>query len=119
MSPVARTTFPTPSWRPPTLPPPPIRRGGLVLFHKLTHHASLPNCSDTIRMSFDLRYQPAGQLTGRPAFPSFVVRSRAAPESVLMDADAWAGMWGAARDAILHGAVTGPIYETARWTKGE
>ena len=89
-----------------------------MLFHKLTHHASLPNCSDTIRMSFDLRYQPAGQLTGRPAFPSFVVRSRAAPESVLMDADAWAGMRGAARDAILHGIITGPILRDSAVDQG-
>ena len=89
-----------------------------MLIHKLAHHASLPNRSDAIRMSFDLRYQPAGQPTGRPLFPSFVVRSRAAAESVLKDADAWAGMWETARNTILQGAVTVPIYETARWTEG-
>lgn len=96
--------------------PLPVRRGGLVLFDKLTHHASLPNRSGAIRMSFDLRYQPAGQPTGRPAFPGFVVRSRAHPESVLRDAGEWAGSWEAAKDAILSGAVTVPVYETARWT---
>ncbi len=95
----------------------PVRRGGLVLFDKLTHHASLPNQSDDIRMSFDLRYQPAGQATGRPAFPCFVARSRAAPGSVLRDAQAWAGLWEAAREAILAGDVEGPIFETARWLR--
>ena len=95
----------------------PVRRGGLVLFDKLTHHASLPNRSDDIRMSFDLRYQPAGQASGRPAFPCFVARSRAAPGSVLQDAQAWAGLWEAAREAILAGEVEGPIFETARWTR--
>ena len=97
--------------------PLPVRRGGLVLFHKLTHHASLPNRSDAIRMSLDLRYQPAGQPTGRPAFPSFVARSRMAPEAVLRDAHEWAGLWEAAKAAILQGTFTGPIYETARWTE--
>lgn len=68
-------------------------------------------------MSLDLRYQPAGQPTGRPAFPSFVVRSRAVPDSVLADADEWTGLWEAAKDAILQDTVTGPIHETARWTE--
>ncbi|MDE0240759.1 MAG: phytanoyl-CoA dioxygenase family protein [bacterium] len=94
-----------------------VRRGGLVLFDKLTHHASLPNRSSDIRMSFDLRYQPAGQASGRPAFPCFVARSRAAPGSALRDAQAWAGLWEAAREAILAGNVEGPIFETARWSR--
>ncbi len=96
--------------------PLPVASGGLVLFHKLTHHASLPNRSEAIRMSLDLRYQPAGQPTGRPAFPSFVARSRAAPDSVMRHANRWAGMWEAAHRAILRGEVAGPIYETARWS---
>ena len=87
---------------------------GSLKFDKLTHHASLPNRSGAIRMRFDLRYQPAGQPTGRPAFPGFVVRSRAFPESVLRDAGEWAGLWEAAKDAILSGAVAVPVYETAR-----
>ncbi|MBT7615465.1 MAG: phytanoyl-CoA dioxygenase family protein [Alphaproteobacteria bacterium] len=96
--------------------PLPVARGGLVLFHKLTHHASLPNRSDSLRMSLDLRYQPTGQPTGRPAFPSFVVRSQAAPETVITNAEAWAAMWETSKQTILRGEHPKPIYETARWT---
>ena len=60
--------------------PLPIKRGGVLLFHHLTKHASLSNVSDGIRWSFDLRYQPIGQPTGRPAFPGFVARSRTQPD---------------------------------------
>ncbi len=67
-------------------------------------------------MSCDLRYLPVGQPTGRPAFPSFVARSRATLDSVLNHANQWAGMWEAARQAILRGETAGPIYETARWS---
>ena len=37
--------------------------------HKHTIHGSLPNVSDEIRWSLDLRYNPTGQPTGRPEFP--------------------------------------------------
>ncbi len=46
----------------------PVKRGGVLLFHHLTKHASLTNTSDGIRYSFDLCYQP----TGRPAFPGLL-----------------------------------------------
>jgi hypothetical protein len=67
-------------------------------------------------MSLDLRYQPTGQPTGRPAFPSFVVRSQAAPETVITNAEAWAAMWETSKQTILRGEHPKPIYETARWT---
>ena len=35
---------------------------------KKTVHSALPNISDVIRWSFDLRYQPIGQPTGRDIF---------------------------------------------------
>jgi phytanoyl-CoA hydroxylase len=60
-------------------------------------HCSLPNRSDEIRWSFDPRYNPIGQPTGRPAFPGFVARSRRDPESELRDAEAWADLWRRAR----------------------
>src|SRR5919199_2058593 len=56
--------------------PVPLKRGGALFLHRRTMHASLRNLSGGARWSFDLRYQPAGQPTGRPWFPSFVVRSR-------------------------------------------
>ena len=46
-----------------------VKAGGAVLLHKLTEHGSLDNRSDDIRWSFDLRYQPIGQPTGRAVFP--------------------------------------------------
>ncbi|NIV31833.1 MAG: phytanoyl-CoA dioxygenase, partial [Anaerolineae bacterium] len=47
----------------------PVSKGSVVLLSKWTEHAALDNVSDHLRWSFDLRYQPVGQPTGRPAFP--------------------------------------------------
>ena len=68
-----------------------------------------------MRWSMDLRYNPVGQGSGRPAFPSFVVRSAEAPESVLSDFDTWKAMWDAAREAIVSGAYRDRIFEDTRW----
>lgn len=80
--------------------PVPVKRGGALFMHRRTMHCSLPNKSDQIRWSFDLRYNPIGQPSGRPAFPGFVARSRQHPESELRDASAWAALWHAARAAL-------------------
>lgn len=77
--------------------PVPVKRGGLLLLHPCTKHSSLSNQSDNIRWSFDLRYNPIGQPTGRPAFPGFVARSRSNPTSALPDHHAWTELWHAAR----------------------
>ncbi|MBV9170984.1 MAG: hypothetical protein JOZ81_12965 [Chloroflexi bacterium] len=61
-----------------------------------TMHCSLNNrTDDEVRISMDLRYQPVGQPTGRPAFApaGFVARSRAHPEQVLRDPAEWARRW--------------------------
>jgi hypothetical protein len=63
-------------------------------------HSSLPNVSNEIRISFDLRYNPISQPTGRSAFPGFVARSRRAPEAELRDAAEWARRWMTARDRL-------------------
>ncbi len=80
--------------------PLPMRPGSVLLLHRLTEHSSLSNQSDGIRWSFDLRYQPVGQPTGRPVFPSFVVRSRSQPERVVRDWRAWADAWYETRAAL-------------------
>ena len=80
--------------------PMPLKRGDVLFLHKRTCHASLSNVSDNIRWSFDLRYNPIGQATGRGAFPGFVARSRAHPEQELHDAAAWAEMWHATRQRL-------------------
>ena len=71
----------------------PVSRGDLVLMHKETPHRSTQNVIETVRWSIDLRYQPTGTPTGRPAHPEFVTRSRFHPESVLTDHSRWCAMW--------------------------
>jgi hypothetical protein len=73
--------------------PLPVRKGGVILMHKETPHRSIPNRTDTIRWSMDLRYQKTGTPTGRPFYPDFIVRSRSNPTSVLTDHAAWCKMW--------------------------
>ena len=67
-------------------------RGGAVFQDKFTPHRSTPNRSETVRWSLDLRYQPAGEPTGRPFHPAFVVRSRRAPEQVCTHEE-WSQGW--------------------------
>ena len=94
----------------------PIKRGGVLLFHYMTKHSSLSNLSDGIRWSFDLRYHPTGQPTGRPFFPGFVARSRSNPASVMSSQVEWANLWYDARANLA--AATSPKTFT-RWTGKE
>jgi phytanoyl-CoA hydroxylase len=93
--------------------PIPIKRGGALFMHRLCMHASLPNQSDDIRWSFDLRYQPTGHPTGRPAFPGFVARSRSDPQSELHDWREWRHLWLDARARLAQDAP--PQFN--RWSK--
>src|SRR5215213_7239608 len=61
----------------------PMQRGDALFMHKLTIHASHSNQSENIRWSFDLRYNPIGQPTGRSSFPGFIARSRTKPAAEL------------------------------------
>ena len=83
--------------------PLPIEKGGVLFLHKKTVHSALPNVSNRIRWSFDLRYQPIGQPTGRAAFPGFVARSRANPRSEQHSPTQWHEMWQHARDSLANG----------------
>lgn len=89
----------------------PMKRGDALFMHKLTCHSSLPNMSKNIRWSFDLRYHPVGQVTGRDGFPGFVARSRKAPETELHDAGVWSDRWIAARNKLA--AEADKVYN--RW----
>lgn len=91
--------------------PLPVKAGGAVIFHPLTPHASLDNRSEAFRWSFDIRYNVTGQPTGRAHFPSFVARSRAAPQTELTDWQDWRDLWVQAR-ARLSGQPHIPIH---RW----
>lgn len=80
--------------------PLPVKAGGAVLFHPQTIHSSLTNTTDSIRWSFDLRYNVTGQPTGRPMFPDFVVRSKQNPASVTVNATQWRCLWEDARASL-------------------
>jgi ectoine hydroxylase-related dioxygenase (phytanoyl-CoA dioxygenase family) len=95
--------------------PLPCHAGSIVLLSKWIEHGALSNESDSLRWSFDLRYQPVGQPTGRPAFPVFTVRSRSAPESAVTDPEVYARRWEETRQKILANDIAGPLYEQARW----
>ena len=85
----------SPEHQPPNLQPKvlPIRAGGVILFHNYTLHSAKPNKSDTVRWSFDLRYHDVYQPTGRPYYPSFVMRSRMRPEACQTDYETWCKRW--------------------------
>lgn len=89
----------------------PIKAGDAIFMHCDTQHGSLPNTSDTIRWSFDLRYQPIGLPTGRDEFPSLVVRSRENAAQV-GDYESWRDSWFRARD---HLAGVAERESTNRW----
>ncbi|MBS11359.1 MAG: phytanoyl-CoA dioxygenase [Gemmatimonadetes bacterium] len=80
--------------------PLPVKRGDVILLHRHTVHGSLSNVSDRIRWSFDLRYNPIGQTTGREAFPGFVVRSAERKDEELRDADTWTHLWLETRERM-------------------
>lgn len=95
--------------------PVPVEKGGAVLLHKMNVHRALPNLSDGLRWSMDLRYHPIGQPTGRPAFPGFVARSRTNPQTGQTDHSAWAESWDEARNRIVSGDFKGRLFEDTRW----
>jgi phytanoyl-CoA hydroxylase len=83
--------------------PLPMRPGSVLLMHQRTIHSSLENTmADQVRISLDLRYQPIGQATGRPAFApaGFIARSRAHPDQVLRDPAIWQDNWLTLRDRL-------------------
>ncbi len=95
----------------------PIKKGGVILFHQLTEHAALNNKTDKIRWSFDLRWNPVGQPTGRPAFPGFIARSRSNPASELHNPVQWKQNWLDAKDRIVSGRFNDQIFNAERWVK--
>lgn len=107
----------------------PVRRGDVIVLDKHAPHASAPNLSGRIRWSFDLRYFASDQPGDRPWFPSVVVRSKVAPETVMSCGDEWRALWERARTDL---AASGrplpgrPAYARAvaeahlrRWSAGK
>lgn len=95
--------------------PLPVEAGSVVLLNKYVEHAALPNESSELRWSFDLRYQPVDQPTGRPAFPAFVARSRSNPDREMRDWRNYAAQWEVARETMVGPGFGYPIFEEARW----
>jgi len=93
-----------------------MKRGSALFMHRLTMHSSLRNLSPGVRWSFDLRYQPVGQPTGRDWLPAFVVRSRADPSREVRDWRRWADLWTEARSVI---AANPSVQRPRRWTGTE
>ncbi len=99
--------------------PLPTKRGDIIMLNKELVHGSLPNASEQIRWSFDLRYNPIGQNTGREAFPGFVARSKANPESELRDPEEWTRMWLDCRERMAKINQDGmDDIEFSRWEDG-
>ncbi len=95
--------------------PLPIRAGSALFFNRHLVHGSGDNkTTDQVRISLDLRYQPTGQPSGRPMFPSFVARSKSDPGSELHDPAEWRQMWYAARDRLAERET--PQFN--RWSSG-
>ena len=85
--------------------PLPMKVGDVLFMNKLTRHGSLPNLSEDIRWSFDLRYNPIGQPIGRKYFPGFVARSRQNRNSELHDRSIWEKKWHESRSALSIGQL--------------
>jgi len=94
--------------------PMPMKRGGALVFHRRLIHGSLPNTSNALRWSLDLRYVPIGQPTGYPQLPGFVARSRTNPEAELHDAQKWHQMWVDCRERLADKNAVPPLH--ARWS---
>ena len=66
----------------------PVPRGGVLLLQHRTIHRSVPNTSDQVRWSLDLRYSDPSQPTGRDA-AGFIARSERDPDSVTRSLSDW------------------------------
>lgn len=63
-------------------------RGDVVLFGQYLYHCGLPNISDTVRWTFDFRYQDAKASTLRNE-PGHLARSVENPQEVVRDGQHW------------------------------
>lgn len=89
-----------PSELPPSEPMPVrMRRGSVLLMHSRTVHSSVPNLTaDRVRLSLDLRYQGVEGPTGRPAFPSFLLRGDGS--SPVATPASWRASWLSTRERL-------------------
>jgi hypothetical protein len=93
-----------------------MKRGSVLCMHRLTMHSALHNRSNGVRWSFDLRYQPVGQPTGRDWLPAFVARSRKEPGLEIHDWREWADLWWESRSYV---AANPGVMKPRRWSGTE
>lgn len=77
----------------------PVKKGSVLLIQHKTIHRSIPNLSDHIRWSLDLRYSDLAMPTGRDDVPGFTVRSRQHPERVSKTLADWLAIMATAEGA--------------------
>ena len=71
----------------------PVPLGGVLLIQHKTIHRSVPNYSDHIRWSMDIRYSDPRMPTGRDGVPGFIARSKAHPASVANSLGDWLNLF--------------------------
>ena len=72
--------------------------GDIILLHKHSIHCSLRNRSNDFRISADLRYNIAGQPSGREPLPNFYVRSKNKKNIQIKNFKQWLTLWEKAKE---------------------
>jgi phytanoyl-CoA hydroxylase len=75
--------------------------GDVILLHKHSIHCSLPNRSNDFRISADLRYNVAGQPSGRDPLPNFCVRSKNKKNLKILNFKQWLALWEKAKEKCI------------------
>ena len=75
--------------------------GDVILLHKHSIHCSLPNRSNDFRISADLRYNVAGQPSGRNPLPNFYVRSKNNKNLKIQNFKQWLALWEKAKEKCI------------------
>ena len=97
--------FPDSAWRRPD-----YRPGDLLMFHSMTAHAGLPNRSDKIRLSVDIRFLPG-------SMPKPIVGSVVAYDGTLVEMQAESGemlRFAADEQTVVRGPKGTPVVGEAR-----
>ena len=75
--------------------------GDIILLNKYLLHCSLPNKSKDFRISMDLRYNKAGQPSGRSPLPSFIVKSNNKNKIKVQNYKQWIALWEKAKNKCI------------------
>ena len=75
--------------------------GDIILLHRHSPHSSIPNKSNKFRISADLRYNKAGQTSGREPLPSFYVKSKNKKNITVSNFKQWLVLWEKAKEKCI------------------